>query len=68
MKRARLEIEDYGLKVSVTQSSPGAGSFDDPMERFVRAYFIGFIPRSLHIFLARSSLISVCRGTDERLF
>jgi len=31
-------------------------------------YFIGFMPRSLHIFLARLSSISECRGTDERLF
>jgi len=34
----------------------------------VRAYFIGFIPRSLHIFLARLLSISVCLGIDERLF
>ena len=32
------------------------------------AYFIGSIPRSLHIFLARSSLISECLGTDDLLF
>jgi hypothetical protein len=48
--------------------SPGAGFIGDPVEPLVRAYFIGSIPRSLHIFLARSSSISVCRGTDERLF
>jgi hypothetical protein len=35
---------------------------------FVMAYLSDFMPRSLHIFLARLSLISVCRGTDERLF
>ena len=29
------------------------------------AHFIGSIPRSLHIFLARSSLISECLGTDD---
>ena len=31
-------------------------------------YFIGGIPRSLQIFFARMSLISVCLGTEERLF
>ena len=51
-----------------TQRSPGAGFIGDPVEPLVRTYFIGSIPRSLHIFLARSSSISVCRGTDERLF
>jgi hypothetical protein len=50
------------------KGSPGAGFIGDPVEPFVRAYFIGSIPRSLHIFLARLSLISVCRGTEERLF
>jgi len=39
-----------------------------PLEWVVRTYFIDFIPRSLHIFLARLSLISVCLGIDERLF
>src|SRR4030042_5971846 len=50
------------------KSSPGAGFIGDPVQPFVRAYFIGSIPRSLHIFVARLSLISVCRGTEERLF
>lgn len=38
------------------------------LDLIAMAYFIGFIPRSLHIFLARLSLISVCLGTDDRLF
>jgi hypothetical protein len=31
-------------------------------------YFMGGMPRSLQIFLTRRSMISVCRGTAERLF
>jgi hypothetical protein len=40
----------------------------DPLQPIVRVYFTGSIPRSLQIFLARVSLISLCRGMDERLF
>jgi len=38
------------------------------LKRIVGIYFSGSMPRSRHIFLAKSSLISLCRGTDERLF
>jgi hypothetical protein len=31
-------------------------------------YFIGFTPRSLQIFRARWSSISLCLGTDDLLF
>lgn len=34
----------------------------------VARYFIGFTPRSLQMFLAKTSFISVCRGMAERLF
>jgi len=45
-----------------------AAAISRPQKKVVRAYFIGFIPRSLHIFLARLLSISVCLGIDERLF
>jgi len=32
-----------------------------------RNYFMGFTPRSLHIFFARWSSISLCLGIEERL-
>ena len=38
------------------------------LERFVMCYFTGGIFRSLQILFARISLISVCRGTAERVF
>ena len=50
------------------KGSPVARFIGNQVKSTVRAYFIGSIPRSLHIFLARVSLISVCRGTEERLF
>lgn len=39
-----------------------------PVRAWVGCYFTGGTPRSLHIFLARRSSISVCLGTADRLF
>jgi len=35
---------------------------------FEKSYFIGEVPKSLQIFLARISVISECLGMAERLF
>ena len=37
-------------------------------QRLVSGYFTGSTPRSLHIFRAKMSLISECRGIADRLF
>lgn len=45
-----------------------AGAASVRLEPVVRDHFTRGMPRSLHIFRARSSSISLCLGTAERLF
>lgn len=57
----------HNLRGQLPMLKPGI-AIPRQVDALVRAYFIASIPGSLHIFLARLSLISVCRGTEERLF
>ena len=54
----------------VERHGPGTARFGPLPETVGSASFVHFsgIPRSLHIMHARPLWISVCRGTDERLF
>ena len=58
-----------GIEQHLAQLTPkSAEAVCHRLDCLVGAYFIGSIPKSLHIFLARLLSISVCRGIDERLF
>jgi hypothetical protein len=74
MARPRAEPDAVPWRERVSQSQGSEGPFfpfsftRESAHTLVRFYLIFGTPRSLQIFLAKSSSISLCLGTAERLF
>ncbi len=64
--RFRREIMDF--KVTMREATDRKAVDLGRVGNDGRSYFIGGIPRSLHILFARMSLISECLGTADLLF
>lgn len=63
----RWVVRHGGLMLGLTGHQRRAAELAIRVKPVVGRYFTGGIPRSLQIFLAKKSSISVCLGTAERL-